>query len=222
MRQQKNKNYQEIYASMAHISNHDEGTSRNFGDNSQLTNQIFDYGATCHMTPKVSDFIPGLLDDTDKHIEVADGYHVMAKQKGQVRIKMCDDNGDTFIATFYNVILAPDLCDRLFSIIMLINLRHTCLFQKGFCTVYLGAKERNSITLPHILQRKYAFWGEIKEMSKTNKLPSRKKNALELLYHRLGHRSTRSLLDGDNANVLEDIELRKYIDPFFTHARFLP
>ena len=38
------------------------------------------------MTPEVSGFIPGLLEDTDKHIEVADGHHVTAKQKGQVRI----------------------------------------------------------------------------------------------------------------------------------------
>ena len=36
------------------------------------------------MTPEVSDFILESLEDTDKHIEVADGYHVTAKQKGQV------------------------------------------------------------------------------------------------------------------------------------------
>ena len=59
-------------------------------------------------------FILGLLDDTDKHIEVADEHHIMAKKKGQVRIKMCDNNGDTLIATLKNVLLAPDLCDRLF------------------------------------------------------------------------------------------------------------
>ena len=85
----------------------------------------------------ISDFIPGSLEDTDKYIEVADGHHVTAKQKGQVRIQMCDDNGITFIATLYNVLLAPDLCDRLFSIITLMNAGHTCLFHKVFCTVYL-------------------------------------------------------------------------------------
>ena len=42
-----------------------------------------------------------------------DGHHVTAKQKGQVRIQICDDNGDTFIATLHNVLLATDLCDRL-------------------------------------------------------------------------------------------------------------
>ena len=49
------------------------------------------------MPPEVSDFIPGSLEDTDKYIEVSDGHHVTEKQKGQVRIQMCDDNGKTFI-----------------------------------------------------------------------------------------------------------------------------
>ena len=52
------------------------------------------------------------------------------------------------------------------------------LFHKGFCTVYFGGKDKNVVTLPHSPQRKHAFWGEIKEMPKTNKLPSRKKIAL--------------------------------------------
>ena len=69
------------------------------------------------MTPEVLDFIPGSLDDKDKHIEVVDGHHVIAKQKVQLRIKICDDNRNTFIATLHNVILAPDLCDRIHGII---------------------------------------------------------------------------------------------------------
>ena len=80
------------------------------------------------MTPEVTDFIPGSLEDTDEFIEVADGHHIMVKQKGSVRIKMCDDNRKTFIATLYNVLLAPDLCDRLFSINTLMNAGHMCLF----------------------------------------------------------------------------------------------
>ena len=52
-------------------------------------------------------------------------------------------------------------------------------------------KEKNAVTLPHNAQRKHAFLGEIKEISKTNKLPFRKKITLEKLYRRLGHRSTR-------------------------------
>ena len=121
-----------VYASMARMSNDDVRKSKYYGDSSQLTNWILDSGATCHMTPEVKDFIPGTLQDTDKFIEVADGHHVTKKQKGSVRIQMFDDNGETFIATLYDVLLAPDLCDRLFSIITLMNAGHTCLFQKGF------------------------------------------------------------------------------------------
>ena len=33
------------------------------------------------MTPEVSDFILGSLEDTDKHIEVADRYHVTSKKR---------------------------------------------------------------------------------------------------------------------------------------------
>ena len=120
---------------MARMSSNDERSSENYGDSLQLTYWILDSGATCHMTPEVSDFVPGSLEDTDKYIEVADVHHVTSKQKGQVRIKICDDNGKPFIATLHNVLLAPDLCDRLFSIIALINSVHTCLFHKGFCTV---------------------------------------------------------------------------------------
>ena len=84
------------------------------------------------MTPEVSDFIPGSLEDTDKYIEIVDKHRFAAKQKGQVRIQMCDDNGNYFIATLHNVLLAPDLCDRLFSIITLMSSGHTYLFHKGF------------------------------------------------------------------------------------------
>ena len=117
------------------MSSDDERKIGEYGDSSQLTNWILDSGATCHMTPEVTDFIPGSLEDTDKFIEVADGHHGMAKQKGSVRIQMCDDNGKKFIATLYNVLLAPNLCNRLFSIITLMNAGHTCLFHKEFCPV---------------------------------------------------------------------------------------
>ena len=77
---------------------------------------------------------------------------------------MCGNNGDPFIATLHNVLLAPYLCDRLFPIITLMNLGHTCLFHKGFCTMYFGKKRKNVFTLPHSAQRKHAFLGKIKEI----------------------------------------------------------
>ena len=112
-------------------------SSRYFGDILQSTNLIFDSGAMCHMTPQVSDFIPGSLEDTDKYIEVANGNHITAKQKGQVKIKIYDNNGYYFVTTLHNILLAPDICDGLFSIIMLMNLGHTCLFHKGFLYILI-------------------------------------------------------------------------------------
>ena len=54
-------------------------------------------------------------------------------------------------------------------------------------------------------------------MSKKNS--ARKKISLELLHQRLGHISTRKLLDGDTANIWEDVELRIYPDPFCTSCQ---
>ena len=59
-------------------------------------------------------------------------------------------------------------------------------------------------------------------MSKTKKLPSRNKIALELLHHILVHRSPISLLAGDTANVWEDIYLRIDPDPFFASCQISP
>ena len=63
------------------------------------------------MTPEISNFIPVLLVEIDKCIEVTDGNFVTAKKTGEVQIKMCDDNGKPFIATLYNILFTPDLCD---------------------------------------------------------------------------------------------------------------
>ena len=59
---------------MTRIYGDDEFPSGNFGDSLQLTNWILDSGATCHMMPEVSDFIPESFKDMDKYIEFADGY----------------------------------------------------------------------------------------------------------------------------------------------------
>ena len=52
---------------------------------------------------------------------------------------------------------------------------HTCLFNKGFYTVYFGAHKRNAEKLPHSAQRKHTFTGKIKNMSKKNNFTARKK-----------------------------------------------
>ena len=97
-------------------------------------------------------------------------------------------------STLYNVAV------KVFPLSLHIFIR-TCLFNKGFFTMYFRAKEKNAVTLPHSAQRKHAFIGKIKGMSKKNKLPARNNIALELLHQILGHRSNRSLLAGDTANA---------------------
>ena len=66
---------------------------------------------------------------------------------------MYDDNGKAFINMFYNVLFASNLCNSLFSNITLLNLVHTCLFKKGFCTFIFSANEHNSVTFPRSAHR---------------------------------------------------------------------
>ena len=96
---------------MAFMSYNSKIHRRYFGDSSQLTNWILDPGATCHIKPYISYFIPVSVVETDKYIKVADVNFVTSKQTGKFQIKICDNNGKPFIDTLYNVILAPDFCD---------------------------------------------------------------------------------------------------------------
>ena len=108
-----------------------------------------------------------------------------------------------------------DICGRLFLIITLMNLGHTCLLYKGFCTVYFGDKEKNGVTLMNTAQRKHASSIKTKEKAKSKKVAPKKKIPLELLQHGLGHRSTRSLMVSDSAKFWHDIKLRIDPDPFY-------
>ena len=92
-------------------------------------------------------------------------------------------------------------------------------FSQRVFHVVLRSREENAVTLPHSAQRKHAFAGKIKNISKKNKFPARKKFALEFLHQRLGHISTRSLLAGDTANVWEDVELITDPDHFCTSCQ---
>ena len=87
--------------------------------------------------------------------------------------------------------------------------------------MYFGAENDNAVTILYSAHRKHAFTGKIKNMSKKNKFPARKKILLEMPYKRLGHISTRSLLAGDTANVWEDVELRIYPYLFAPHVKYL-
>ena len=57
---------------------------------------------------------------------------------------MSNSNENPFTTTFHSVLLAPDLCNRLFLDILVLNLGQTCLFHKGFCTMYFNNKTKNA------------------------------------------------------------------------------
>ena len=77
------------------------------------------------MTTEISNFIPGSLAESDKYIEFARGHFVIEKQTGEVQMNLCDVNGKSLIATLYNILFAPDLCECLFNVVELMNSGHT-------------------------------------------------------------------------------------------------
>ena len=70
--------------------------------------------------------------------------------------------------------------------------------------------------MPHSAHRKHEFLVKTNEKDKSNKMAPRNKVSLELLHHRLGHKSTRLLMAGDTENVWQNIEIRIYPYPFCT------
>ena len=67
---------------------------------------------------------------------------ILSQQKNRKSSnKMRDDSGKHFIATLYNLLFASDLCNRLFSIVTIMNLGHTYLFNKGFSKVFFSYNE---------------------------------------------------------------------------------
>ena len=82
---------------------------------------------------------------------------------------------------------------------------------KSFLFGVLWRGGGNVVILPYSAQQKHAFLGEIKQMSKSNKLAPRMNIYLKLLHYIFGHRSTRSLMAEDTSNDWKDIEL--IIDP---------
>ena len=78
---------------------------------------------------------------------------------------MCDYKGKTFIATLHSVLLAPNISAGLFFIITLMNLGHSCLFNKGFYEVYFGSKEK--MWLPyHIVHKGNMYFCKEKKVQK--------------------------------------------------------
>ena len=70
---------------------------------------------------------------------------------------MRKDNDKPFIATLYNVLLAQDLCDQIFSIIELMDLGNTWLYHKGDFTILFSDNEQNTVISLHSAHRKHLF-----------------------------------------------------------------
>ena len=88
---------------------------------------------------------------------------ILSQQKtGKSQIKIRDEKGKPSVATLYNAIFNPDSCNRLFSIITLMNLGHTSLFHKGFYIGFFSANEQNAAKSPHSAQRKHELLIKIK------------------------------------------------------------
>ena len=66
------------------MSDNEKNPSMNSSDSCQLDNLILDSRSMCHITPEVSEHIPGSFEDTYKHTAVAEGHNVKEIQKGQV------------------------------------------------------------------------------------------------------------------------------------------
>ena len=62
----------------------------------------------------------------------------------------------------YNVLLAPDLCNRLFSIITVNSSGRTYIFHKGFCTILLSDNEMSVVSLLHSAQQKHTLLVKMK------------------------------------------------------------
>ena len=112
--------------------------------------------------------------------------------------------------------LSPDLSNRLFTIITVINLWHTCLSHKGLCTVLFCANKKY-IDITEYHTDKICIYGKNKIKVKTKN--PQKGNFSGILHQRLGHRSIMSLVSRYTANIWQDIEISVYPDPLFTSCQ---
>ena len=167
------------------------------------------------MTQEVSDFIPGSLEDTDKHIEVLYKHHITVEKNITSINKMCDNNKDLFIATLQKLFLSLDLCARLFYIITIMNLGQTCLLHKGFFTVYFGEKVKMQLHYHIVHKGKHAFWGKSTKCHRQRNYHPE----IKLLCNSCIKYYVTNPPDHCTANVWKDIELRIYPNPFCTSDR---
>ena len=130
---------------------------------------------------------------------------------------MCNDAGKPFIETLYNVFITPYLHYQLFYIITLMKkqLYHSWIFLHHFLKIH--PTELSDIIKYHT--QKHAFQVQTKEKSKPKTTIPISRTSLELHHQRLGHRPTRSIVDGDTASIWQNIEIGLDPDHLFTSRK---
>ena len=81
-----------------------------------LSNWLFDSGATSHFTPVLEDIIQPEKLDRALHIKVADGSTLRATHQGMVTLNFTSDQGIEVCLKLLRVLFVPGLQTRLFSI----------------------------------------------------------------------------------------------------------
>ena len=82
---------------------------------------------------------------------------------------MCNDKGYNIITTFHNILLAQDLCNRLFSIIRLLNSGHTLFILQKVLHSVLWKQGENVVSLLQSALRKHECLGEISKCQNQRK-----------------------------------------------------
>ena len=84
---------------------------RDFGYISQMTTCVLGLSFNFSHDTRNFGFLPGLLVEMYKYIEVAYGNFFTEKQTGETQIKMRGDNIKRFIDMLYNVLFVSEFCD---------------------------------------------------------------------------------------------------------------
>ena len=173
-----------------------------------LYNWVMDSGATCHMTPYKSDFLPETIRSVNKVVEVADGHTVPATLCGKVLVITSTDLGQKINLRIEDVLLVPNLERRLFSLMSLIEQDHDVRLSRNKGVQIYFSGERSPVTIPMPNYHLFASSASANEnqLIKREK-KNKKKISLDLIYQRMGCRSIKTLLSANQAEIWNDVEI---------------
>ena len=170
-----------------------------------MNNRLLDYGATAHMTPHVTDFLPDSLIDTNKIVEIADGSEASCTLHGSVLLNMLDDRGEQIQGEMEGVLYIKGLTQRLFSVPTFKNQGHHVLFGSTFAQLFFTTDFQHPVTisLPQEIDHPTAFASTPTKNLKHSR-PTQQPVQLDPLYRRLAGRSLKIILAADKILLWED------------------